>query len=78
MNVKIEQKLTIFGDDCDVKAGVPVMIMGGYDIEFLYRKTSELIDVSKPLTWLIDECDDDVRSGRLVLLTCFLSMIIRV
>jgi len=73
------KKWTLSGDDCDVQAGVLVMIMGGNDIEFAYRRTSEFIDISKSLTWLIDECDDDdVRSDRLVLLTCFLSMIILV
>jgi len=57
----LEPKVVVDGVNCEVKAGIAMMVMGGYVIEFAYLRPSELIDVSERLSLLIDEFEDDVR-----------------
>jgi hypothetical protein len=60
------RKWIISGVEWDVKAGVPIIVLGGNVNEFAYLRASELIEVSWSSVLLRYECDDVEGVDRLV------------
>ncbi len=68
------RKWIISGVEWDVKAGVPIIGIGGNANEFASVRASELIEGSWPSVLLRDECDDVEGADRLVMLKWSFSM----